>query len=161
MDIIISYIDPLRSVPVQYRAIRKPASPALCWAVLVRQHGQKQRIDAGACPVTPPDTLMENTLFAFRVASNTAPRAPHRFPLSEAGREIHPQSDRFKGGAGSSTRQPRQIPPTLGAYHSGASAGKSRSTTISRVSTAPQLYRGANKGETIAVYCRSGDDRRR
>jgi hypothetical protein len=53
------------SSPVKRRAIRKPASPALCWAALVRQHDQNPIIDAGACPVTPPDTLMENTLFAF------------------------------------------------------------------------------------------------
>ena len=93
---------------------------------------------------------MENMLFAFRAAPNTAQGAPHRFPRSEqretVGR-LRPRSDHRPGGAGNRNQQPHPFPPTLGIGCTGAKAGKSGSAKIIRVPPAPQLHRGAIRAE--------------
>jgi hypothetical protein len=72
--------DFLRPIPVQRRAVRKPASPALCRAVLVRQHSQKQRISAGACRLTAPTRWwkIRSLLFAQRQTPHKAHRTGSR-----------------------------------------------------------------------------------
>ena len=155
MDTLISYIYLPCPFSVRYRSIRKPAQR---FGFVLGGTGTasrpKQRLSAGACRLTAPTRSWKICSFAFRAAPNTAQSAPHRFPRSEHSETVgrlRPRSDHRPGGAGSRNQQPQPFPPTFGISCTVAKAGKSRSAKIIRVSSAPQLHRGAIRAELWRV----------
>ena len=142
----------LRPVPIR-RFFMSDSDKKKRRAALVRHHGQKQRISAGACTVTPRTRSWRICSFAFR-ATRTAPVPAKRATRDR--RETKTATRPIQRGAGSRNQQPHPFPPTFGFSGTAAKAGRSGSAKISRVPPAPQLHRGAIRAERLRFIFATG-----